>query len=984
MKNLKKLNFLYLLLALTFIYNIANTQDLRTIVPDVAYSRKLPRTYVFSRAQFIYSLGNADYLHHWVDRPLFLNPTYDDGKQTALLMSQTSYDAMQQTAMSYGIDGFAYFPQTARRAIFSDYIKQSKTIAKLSLLKKADQSELSNFSLLTELIIDDQQINKAAAINLALNNPSSFKINGKVVISSYNIDKTKLANWQDTIANLKKTCGDKFIFLPSIVYFDSKPPSFWQKKFHQNQITLADVNSIKEYLRQWIRATDGIYISNAAEYITPDRTFDADFYSFIIRVIKNVLSEAEFKSKYFGLSAVVGHENTSLVGYTLSSDGTNTLRSSFNVAMKATPDFINIPEWDEQNENTSLQPTVYNGLTSNRIMNYYMNKIKGNAPSPIKNDASKLPNLLISYRKQLTLGEKLNIEILNVPDNTFNKVYTAQITLEDINGKIVYTSPTQSFSGSQFVSKNILIPSEQLYKYNVLVPKLKIVSGTVSYAVNSGLNFINVFPTVNSDYKWVKQSIRDISQPSTFDFKLIKSTNSLSEKLVSANIEMNEPLRFVELLDNNDVVYSYTRDSRLHEDKDHILVKIEWEAFGGMAKALPLSGDITLNNAPGQWVVPKSGVPLPKPIILGNTFNLTGQKASVWRQRIFLSIPQTAVETASIKVNIPGIISNKELPIANLINNRIYGIAGPKGFNMVISHYVSQDDVPDVINNTKVSFTVPVIPESQNSVYSLQAISMSGKIYRSKPIKFAADSTALRNVTVYSESKNAPINLVIPYNLVPDLKYEFTPKYGSAFVTSQQMYSGILGGYFGLVTNIGGGNAGDDSPFINGTGFPDGATRTDPAWLQLTNGNYGLYFDGIGNHISLPQNVIPRLTGYTIVFDVKPDSETGNQTIIANRSIVPGSIELFTKNGLININYVGVNASLSNKNTNIKLPQNQWTNVKIKYDLATLHIYINGNETFSMPLKGPGRYETPTDIGGFDKSWFKGTIKSLHIIHSLN
>lgn len=58
----------------------ADSAQMQQLVPDATYTRKADRTHVFSRAQFIYSPGDADYLHHWVDRPLFVNPALDADK----------------------------------------------------------------------------------------------------------------------------------------------------------------------------------------------------------------------------------------------------------------------------------------------------------------------------------------------------------------------------------------------------------------------------------------------------------------------------------------------------------------------------------------------------------------------------------------------------------------------------------------------------------------------------------------------------------------------------------------------------------------------------------------------------------------------------------------------------------------------------------------------------------------------------------------
>ena len=961
--------FVLTLTAATLIFQAgsskADEKQMQQLVPDVQYQRKTDRTHVFSRAEFTYSPGNNDYLHHWVDQPLLVDPRLDKDKAPGALMSLASYELMQKTALKYGLDGFVFFPEMTRRLPFYDYTKQSG---------------LQGFQLLTEFVVGAQAATKSDALKMALANPASFRIDGKVVVTSYMADTKSPEYWQGEIAKLKAQYGDTFIFLPDILFFDGKSPGYWQTKYHTNTVTSKDVAGIKEYLRKWLRVTDGLYTAYVSGFQTQDRIFDDDFYrNFIIRLMKSVLAEPEFQQKYFGLSAVVGHENCTRFGYTLSSDATKTLRNSMEDAMSARPDLINIPEWDEQNENTSLRPTVYNGYSTLRIMRYYTAKLRGEKLTPFPGDDTGIPNLILSYRKLLTLGEKLQIELLNVPDSDKSTSYSARLILEDTNGKVVYTSTPQIFNSAQMQDHTIVIPSESLAQYQVLRPKLEIEYNGHKSTFEDGLHYIEMHSTWNWDYKWVMQPLRDLLKPQKEQFN-IGAADAEGIRIASASFTANEPLEYVEVLDNDDVVYSYSAADNWRENANQVIIRLSWEAFGGRSTGLKLSGTVALQNATARWLIPDSYAP----VLKGQTLSFDGQSASMWRNRIMLAIPRPEIDKAVFKIDMPGIYQGT-VALKDLMKNSVYGIPGPKGFNLVISRYLNQDRMPLNVNKNRVQFDVPILPYSKNSVFHLQAIGKSGRVYRGKPAVFQSTETAKVLITVYSDTVQHPVDLVAGVSRVPDIRYQFDSTRGSALATNAgRPFWGILGGYFAQVTGRGGGSSNDDSPFIIGRGFPKDGIKTAPDWVKTEDGKYALRFNGKSTFISLPQGVIPSRAGFTIEMDIKPDSTTGTQLIIANRSYYMGSLSIYTEEGTLKADFSGqYSGNQTGLNSGLVLPAGKWSHLTIRYDQKNLLLLVDGKPGKLIPVNGPGVYRTASVVGGYGEDWFAGEIKSLRIRHTL-
>jgi len=942
----------------------ADKQQMQQLVPDVPYVRKDDRTHVFSRSQLIYSLGANDYLHHWVDRPLMVNPSLDANNVPPALMSLPAYEEMQKTSLETGLDGFSFFPQTSRRAPFYDY---------------ARRSTVKDFHLLTEFVSSDQDTTKDDSLKMALENPASFRINGKVVVTSYRADGKTPEYWQSEIARLKAKFGDTFLFLPDVILYNGVSPNTWADKYHHNQITQKDIDSIKEYLRQWARATDGLYCAYAAGFQADDGTFDADFYqNFVIRLMKSVLAEPEFKGKYFGLSAVVGHENCTRFGFTLSSDATKTLRHSMETAMSANPDVINIPEWDEQNENTSLRPTVYNGFSSMRIMRYYTDKLKGQNPAPLPGDDTSIPDLIVTYRKVLTLGEKVEVELLNVPDSAKGTSYTARLILENGKGETVFTSPIQTLNSGQMKADTVEIPSEQLAADQVLRPKIEVDYNGHKSTFEDGLQYILLRSTWNWDYKWVKQPLRDLLKPQQENFE-VSAPDAEGLRTVKASFTAKEPLRYVEVLDNDDTVYSYSADDKWRENADQIIVRLAWTSFGGRSSGLKLDGKISLQNSQGRWLVGQSFY---DPVLTDQTLSFAGKSAASWRMSALVAIPRADIGKAVFDVEMPGIYTGK-IAVKDLMANSIYGISGPMGFNLIFSHYVDQDHMPRNVNDYAVKFEVPILPRMENSVIHLQAIGKSGRLYRSKPILLGNISTNKSQIAVFSDTANKRVDLSVDANRVPDINYNFSPSTHGCVLTTDagRPFWATLGGYFAQVTGRGGGNAGDDSPFISGRGFPKNATHTAPDWVKTEDGKDALQFDGKSTFISLPQGVIPDRAAFIIDMDIKPDNATGKQLIIANRSYYPGSLSVFSDNGELKVDYLGYNDSKTSLDCGIALPAGKWSHLQIRYDQKNLVISVDNKASQNIIINGPGRYTTASVVGGWGEDWFKGEIKSLRIRH---
>ena len=327
----------------------------------------------------------------------------------------------------------------------------------------------------------------------------------------------------------------------------------------------------------------------------------------------------------------------------------------------------------------------------------------------------------------------------------------------------------------------------------------------------------------------------------------------------------------------------------------------------------------------------------------------------------------------------PGIFTGK-IAVKDIFNKWIYGIPGPNGFNLVISRYINQLKIPVNMNEKNTNFSALLAPDNSNVIYQLRAIGISGKIYRSKPIINNNDEGNLKNITVYSDSKNNSVIVPVNENRLPDIEYRFTSEYGSVLTTNAgRNFWAIMGGYFAQATERGGANAGDDIAFLSGKGYPGNTTKTAPDWVKLPDNSYALNFDGKGTFVSVPQGVIPLRAGYIFDMDINPEDQNGKQIILSNRSLYSGSLTIYMENGLLKAYFSGNKKNFSNLNTNFIIPAGQWSHLHIQYDQQNLVITVNQQKSKTFSVTGPGIYGTVTVLGGYGNQWFKGEIRNLII-----
>jgi len=959
------------------------------VCADAAPSERIPhagRTLVFSRAQLKYGLGK-NYMRSWDDRPL-MHDRSTRVQDRRYAMTYSSFERMIKIVKTYGLDGFAFFPNSSGRAIAFDY---------------ADKINFPDFNLLPEFFLTKGLQKKLDVVKLALDHKSSLRIDGKVVFSSYCADTFKPSEWKELLGELHKEYGDKTVVLCSFVRPAGKSWVTWRmlaKK--QGGIPESDREQIKKYLRQYLDVCDGLHFNGQIHGLrTKDRKFDGAFYrDFIIKIYQEVLAEPTYKDKYFGLSASNGYFWV-MSGSTLSEDGTKTFRHSFEAAMNAHPDIIELPEWDEENENDFIRPTVFNSFSSRRMLRYYMQQIKKEPLSPYPGDDIAIPNFVVSYRKFLTLGEKLDVEVLNIPDQEKDLInYNIKLILKDINGNILKSFSWKNISSSKLADVTFSVASEDFLGQHVLIPCLWVESDHHKRQVfEEGFHYVHLRSTWNWDHKWVKQPLRDLCIPEKATFSFSEKYNSQSgERKVLGSVRCDEDLAFVEVLENDDVVYAVDPyNEYFQDDEDKVLLCIEVRAL----RRQKVVGSITFAKMKCFWPVTRYADEKNAPKLPDNTNENTTDidlKADNWARRIFVSVAKKDIPQGSIHLNCS--LCQINIPVQKVIEEAIYSQTYKDGLTITISKFNKMPDVPFHINKPVVDFSALVTPEMKSSVFHMRAITKSGKIYRSKPIILPTTETGKTSISVYSDTKNKAISLMAPAMQVPDITYAFNQDHGDILYTAAgRPFWGILGGYMDTATGRSGGESGAGTIFLRRP-YPQNAHQTNPSWV-MEDGKKCLKFDGKGNYIIFPIEVLPRTAGFTLTFDIKPTSSK-NQVLFFTGGQYNGALMVYLDNNELKGSYFAIDHlkddglywSVSHDlNPHLSVQRNQWSQITITYDQSAFIFKVNNKASLSIPCPGPGYNLGMTTFGGFEDKgkravvsgnrWFEGYLQSLRISHSV-
>lgn len=926
----------------------------------------LPRTLVYSRSQVKYGL-DRDYTRGWIDRPLFTDRATRE--PTVHVTPLASFRRVVAIGQRYGIDGFAFFPETKGR---------------LGVFEMIAAIAPASFGVLGEFVGSHDIEAKSAALAAALRCPQAARVDGKLLITSYGAESLSPEEWQTLLTALRARHGDGFLFLPSITAPVALRPHYAAGRPFDE----AEMARIKARLRAYLDVGDGLYFNYPAAFKNYEdrRTFDDGFYRDVfIPVFRSVLAEPAYRRKYFGLSAYHSHYNAD-ISLGLQEDNTKTLRRSMETALAAQPDVLILPEWDEQNENTSFRPTVCNSLSTLRIVRFYMARLKGEPLSPLSGDDSAVPNLVVSFRKILVLGEELRIELLNLPDGTGTGPYRVRVSLLDETGTAVHTFPAAELDGRRLHDVTLTLPTEALARQRAVQPEIRVEGWNGRDAVyRDGLHHVCLRASQNWDAKYVKLPLRDVLRPHRAEFRLMATAAGVR---VRGELDGEAPIAYAEVLEDDDVVYAVDPTNEFLQGTPGVRrFCVEYRSIRSVSGILTLE----VNRPIRQWFA--SGAPLHQPSEHVTAGDRRREIAVAFSPHVRWSVfAISEAESAEASLRLDAGVGEASCRLSDVAAHGPWVRTFANGLSVTVSERFRPLDLPRHLDQPAVRLDAALRPQSPGSVFHVRVIAKDGRIWRSPPMPLPLAETERREtpLRVYSASQRKALDVPVARGRIPSFTYEFSPRHGDVlWATAWPLFSGIGGGSPDSLT-LQGGNGGPSATAFGGsfaeTTYPVGPVSFTPRWAVL-DGRACLEFDGPGAFVALPRETVPRHGAFTLEFDLRPAAHPAGpvrQYVFAHRLQRPASLSLFLVDGKLYAEYAmeGHLTVLTDKGLDV--PPGQWSHVCIRRDFEHLTLEVNGQHA-AVACDRPGFDIGPMAFGGFGSNpegWFKGGLAGLRITHN--
>ena len=680
-------------------------------------------------------------------------------------------------------------------------------------------------------------------------------------------------------------------------------------------------------------------------------------------------------------------------------------------------------EWDELNEDTGFQPLVAKPMASQRIIKYYMSRLKGISPTPNPGDNLNVPNLIISQRRQLMLGWKMDVELLNVPDTTNGEPYTVKLELMDIAGNVVFTSKPVNFNTAIMKDKTFDLASEKFKDVQALRSRLTINYRGKNQVFDAGLPFTVLRPTTCWDQTYFNTPLRNVLRldKDVVKFALTNQKNTTGTKQYNIACELSPPekLNAVEVVEDSLEQFAYDPQNEfMHNNQDRENFIFRWH-YVGQPHRLFLKFSVELGNAPSALTFSpttpnaksKASSAFSESFKRGMGRWLKTKyfgKADHWNASRMFSIKKDEINQALWTIKGVRTSGKKKgqsfswtIPLQEVAKSDVISKVFTDGLMLAMEVQRRPLKNPLPFNKKNATFARNLTTTNSNGVVAVRAVSEKGKVYWSKPFALNSNpSVETIPIFVYSDFEKKGIKLEVSKNRVPDIKYDFTTNWGNIFHTSAgREFYGHLGSFLSVAIGFTGLEASSYTiPFsLYKRGIFKGADTPAPTWV-LEDGETMMKFDGErGNFLALPNTLIPQRAGFTLSFEIKPEVVKPFQVLFANDGVTYGGINLSVKDGKFEMSYTRRNPhdpslkfwDRTYFKTDIPLYAGKWQKVVLTYDASELTLTANG-KTKSFPFQGIGLYLQGSGFGGRGKRmkdgtipFYKGLLRSLRVRHSV-
>jgi hypothetical protein len=571
----------------------------------------------------------------------------------------------------------------------------------------------------------------------------------------------------------------------------------------------------------------------------------------------------------------------------------------------------------------------------------------------------------VSYRRNVSPGERLIIDVLNVPDGVCKGKIDVKVELLDPTGKAVFSGTPQRVRATEL--RHLRFPvdsasvSETTRAATVRVTWMK--DGTAN-AVEEGFHPISFLPAEGWCKKEVHQPLRDLAPVEA------SSRISMINGRVSASIKCKEAIRYAFLCGNGQIQHVAGNPQsacvRFREDDSNAVF-----AVSGVSPAFidRRKFEYRLDGTSyAEWLDWRG-------VHTGRVFKTD------WLSKVgdpyYVRLPKDEVAKAFLDIDFGDVFKGR-IPLESAFREGAYALGGAKGVQFSVTRFRRQSRYPSVADSREISFDVPVDSDRASMMYHVQVVTMGGKTWRSNP--FVAEPQAPSvEMTVKSAFNGILRKLSLPRIRVPFIEYDFASGTGDFLPTMDRHlhFATVLGGQYSMATLWNrSSSGGTDAPI--GT-WPDwnSAVRTAPVRAKGDDGSVFLEFDGVDDFFVLPWESVPQNSGYRMTLELLPSDVRERISLLSSKMLLNASVE----HGMVHVAAPGV----KKVPTGLKLEKNRWQSVSFIHHGDRFEVSVDG-KTFSTSAKLPSTFMSPVafsaPLSGSGMKPFKGRLRRLSIDHS--
>jgi glucose/arabinose dehydrogenase len=167
------------------------------------------------------------------------------------------------------------------------------------------------------------------------------------------------------------------------------------------------------------------------------------------------------------------------------------------------------------------------------------------------------------------------------------------------------------------------------------------------------------------------------------------------------------------------------------------------------------------------------------------------------------------------------------------------------------------------------------------------------------------------------------------------------------------------------------------------SGHAHHGTLSGPAWSAAGKSGGALSFDGIDDHVRIPDHAeLDLTTGMTLEAWVRPSALSGWRTVVFKEQATHMTYALYAATSTgppTGQAYVG---GQRDARGTAPIPAGAWTHLATSYDNSTLRLYVNGTQVRTLAAGGPMTVSTgPLKLGGnaIWREWFAGLMDDVRI-----